>query len=187
MSLVHHTDATLSVGQAFLESLTAQDFDRLEALLTRQVRFRALVPPAVREAQTATEATSWLRRWFGDADELQVLQSAAELVFDRLYVRYRLRTHETANGWRVVEQQAYCDVQDEQIVDIWLLCSGFRPDALNQIQVVQPRFTANRFHNAGDLGCADAAQPLAQYQARICSGSHEGLLPAGLSQPAWRV
>jgi hypothetical protein len=71
-----------------LEALAAQDFDRIEALFTPQVRFRALVPPGVREGQTAAEATNWLRRWFGDADQLQVLQAAANPVFDRLDVCY---------------------------------------------------------------------------------------------------
>jgi TusA-related sulfurtransferase len=155
MSLVVHTEGVLTVGQSFLESLAAQDFDRLEALFTPRVRFRALVPPGVREGQTAVEATNWLRRWFGDADELQVLQSAADLVFDRLYLCYRLRSHDTANGWRVVEQQAYCDVHESHIADMWLVCSGFRPDAMSQTQVPKSRFHADRFYNAGDLGCAD--------------------------------
>ena len=157
MRLVHHTEGVLPVGQSFLESLAAQDFDRLETLFTPQVRFRALVPPGVREGQTAGEATSWLRRWFGDADDLQVLQAAADLVFDRLYLCYRLRSHDTANGWRVVEQQAYCDVQDGCIADMWLLCSGFRPDAISQPQAPTPRFQADRFYDAGDMGCADGS------------------------------
>lgn len=157
MRLVHHTEGVLPVGQSFLESLAAQDFDRLETLFTPQVRFRALVPPGMREGQTAREATSWLRRWFGDADDLQVLQSAADLVFDRLYLCYRLRSHDTANGWRVVEQQAYCIVQDGCIADMWLLCSGFRPDAISQPLAPTPRFQADWFYDAGDTGCADGS------------------------------
>ena len=155
MSAVLLNEGAPTVGASFLESLAAQDFDRLETLFTPHVHFRALVPPGVREGQTAGEATSWLRRWFGDADELQVLRSAADLVFDRLYLCYRLRSHDTANGWRVVEQQAYCDVQHGHIADMWLVCSGFRPDALNQTQVPKSRFQASRFYDAGDLGCAD--------------------------------
>src|SRR5689334_370081 len=99
MSRVDHAEGALSVGQFFLEALAAQDFDRLQTLFTPQVRFRALVPPGVREGQTAAEATSWLQRWFGAADEIQVLQAAVDLVFDRLYMRYRLRSHDTTNGW----------------------------------------------------------------------------------------
>jgi TusA-related sulfurtransferase len=155
MSLIVDTEAAITVGQSFLEALATQDFDRIEALFTPQVRFRALVPPGVREGQTAAEATSWLRRWFGDADELQVLQATANLVFDRLYVCYRLRSHDTENGWRVVEQHAYCNVQDGCIADMWLVCSGFRPDAISQTSGTAPRFHADRFYGAGDMGCAD--------------------------------
>jgi len=117
-----------TVGHSFLEALAGQDFEKMEALFTSQVRFRALLPPRTCEEHTAEAATGWLRRWFGSADTLQVLQAAAEPVFNRLYLHYRLRTHDTAHGWRVIEQQAYADVQEDRIADLWLLCSGFQPD-----------------------------------------------------------
>jgi hypothetical protein len=123
---------TVALGEDFIAALVAQDFDHLETLFGPQVRFRALLPPRIGEGKTAGEATDWLRRWFGDADELQVLQSTTEEVFDRLYLSYRLRVHDVINGWRVIEQQAYGDVREGHIADMWLLCSGFRPDAENQ-------------------------------------------------------
>jgi TusA-related sulfurtransferase len=158
-------------GRSFLESLAAQDFERLETLFAPQVRFRAMVPSTVREGQTAREATNWLRRWFGPADEFQLLQSTADQVFDRLYLHYRLRTHETANGWRVIEQQAYCDVQDGHIVDIWLLCSGFRPDPESQAQTPLPHFNADALYDAGVKGCADGPlEEIAALMRRMSSG-----------------
>ncbi|MFZ0544124.1 MAG: hypothetical protein WAM60_01710 [Candidatus Promineifilaceae bacterium] len=117
----------VAIGESFLESLAAQDFDQLENLFSPQVRFRALLPPRMVEEKTASAAVSWLRRWFGGADTLEVIQSTSDQVFDRLYLCYRLRTHDPMNGWRVIEQQAYCDMQDGHVADIWLLCSGFRP------------------------------------------------------------
>lgn len=127
--------ATTVVGQSFLELLAALDFERLESLFAPKVRFRALLPPRTCEENTAAAATGWLRRWFGAADTLEVLQSNAGQVFDRLYLRYRLRSHDATNGWRVIEQQAYCDLNEGHIVDMWLLCSGFRPDAENRDQI----------------------------------------------------
>jgi len=112
----------------FIAALTAQDFETLERLFQPQLRFRALVPHRICEGQTAGEATDWLQRWFGDADEFQMLQSAVAQVFDRLYLSYRLRVHDVIHGWRVIEQHAYLDVQGNHIADLWLLCSGFRPD-----------------------------------------------------------
>ncbi len=146
--------ALVALGESFLEALEEQDFGRLETLFAPQVRFRALVP-GICEGKTSGEATSWLRRWFGDADKFQVLQSAADQVFDRLYLRYRLRVHDAGGGWQVLEQQAYCDVRDGRIADMWLLCSGFRPDAAGQSRVPEPVFGADAFYDAGARGCAE--------------------------------
>ena len=119
-----------TLGESFISSLRAQEFSRLEAIFGPQTRFRALVPSRLCEGSTAGEAAAWLRRWFGDADEIQVLQATASRVFDRLYMNYRLRVHDVINGWRVIEQQVYASVQEDQITDLWLICSGFRPDNL---------------------------------------------------------
>ncbi len=155
MSNVISHEKPMTVGQSFLEALAVQDFERLATLFAPHVRFRALLPPRICEEKTAEAATGWLRRWFGDADELQVLQSSADQVFDRLYLHYRLRLHDPENGWRVIEQQAYCDVQDGCIADMWLLCSGFRPDTAIDAQTSQSRFSADAFYDAGVKGCAD--------------------------------
>lgn len=120
------------LGEHFIAALEVQDFDRLETLFAPQVRFRALVPPRVCEAQSPGDAIGWLHRWFGSADEIQVLHATAEQVFDRLHLHYRLRVHDAVNGWRVIEQHAYGDVRDDRIADMWLLCSGFRPAAADR-------------------------------------------------------
>jgi hypothetical protein len=119
---------TAVLGESFVAALTAQQFETIETLFAPQARFRALVPSRVCEGHTPAQATAWLQRWFGSADEVQVLQSTAQQVFDRLYVSYRVRLHDVINGWRVIEQHAYGSVQDDRIADLWLLCSGFRPD-----------------------------------------------------------
>jgi TusA-related sulfurtransferase len=125
------------MGQRFLEALVVQDFDRLQALFAPQVRFRALLPSRVREEQTAEAAAGRLRYWFGEADLLQVMDSALGQVGDLQYLRYRLRAHSAASDWEIVEQQTYYAVQDDHIVDMWLICSGFHPDPNAQAQTVQ--------------------------------------------------
>lgn len=131
MDAVVHQVIKSVLGDQFITALGEQAFDRLQAIFGPQVRFRALVPSRLCEGSSAGEAVSWLRRWFGDADDIRVLQSSASRVFDRLHMSYRLRVHDVINGWRVIEQQAYCSVQDGQITDLWLICSGFRPDNQN--------------------------------------------------------
>jgi hypothetical protein len=51
---------------------------------------------------TASEAAAWLRKWFGDVDVLQVLNSKVGMVAERFYLEYRLRVHEK-DGWNVIE------------------------------------------------------------------------------------
>ena len=127
-------ETTTALGERFIVALSAQAFDQLQAIFEPQTRFRALVPARLCEGSSAGEAVAWLRRWFGDADEIRVLQSSATRVFDRLHMNYRLRVHDVINGWRVIEQQAYSKVQNGHITDLWLVCSGFRPDNQNPVE-----------------------------------------------------
>jgi hypothetical protein len=110
----------------FLAALCARDFDRLAACFRADVRFRALVPPGLREGTGSEEAIGWLRRWFGDAADLTVLAAETGTVADRLHIAYRFHLRKSAE-WLVIEQQAYCTVEDGGISDMAILCSGFRP------------------------------------------------------------
>lgn len=114
------------IGQAYLDALSERDFERIEKLLHPNIRFRALLPPAVREEKTAGEAISWLRRWFRAAETFILTQYSIDQVIDRLHIAYRAHVRRE-DGWQVIEQQLYCTVEDETIIDMSLLCSGFRP------------------------------------------------------------
>jgi TusA-related sulfurtransferase len=150
-----------NLGETFLKALKGQDFTGLEALFSTQTNFRALVPSGEHLGKTAVEAVGWLRRWFGKYDQVQILQSNAGDVFERLYLCYRLRLHEPTGEWRVIEQQAYCEVQDGKIAAMWLICTGFfadrsRDEELSNAAVLQgSRLRAEAFYDAGSLGCAE--------------------------------
>ena len=190
MSDVMANEKATAVGQAFLESLAAQDFDRLEALFAPRVRFRALLPPETCEEKSAEAATGQLRDWFGEADTLQVLQSTTDQVFDRLHLAYRLRSHDTANGWQLIEQHAYCDVQNDHIADMWLLCSGFRPDPGMRAATPPSHFNADAFYDVGAKGCADGPlEEIAGLMRRMSSGQtlevHAVAPSVAEDLPAW--
>jgi tRNA 2-thiouridine synthesizing protein A len=153
---------TTPIGESFLEALAAQDFDRIQVMFAPQVRFRALVPSGLREGSTAAEATGWLRRWFGGAEKLQVLRSAAGPVFGRLYVSYRVRLYDPTNDWRLIEQHVYCDVKGGCIADMELMCSGFWKEvsgslqkAVSQDQASRPGIEADEHYDAGNRDCAE--------------------------------
>jgi hypothetical protein len=92
------------------------------------MRFRALIPGGLRTTEDRVSAANYFRKWFGDADQLVLLSSEAQPMHDRLHLAYRFRAHE--DQWYIVEQQAYCIIQNGHILQIDLLCSGFRPENL---------------------------------------------------------
>ena len=116
-----------AVGTRFLDALAHQDWTGVEACFDAEAHFRALTPPGLHEATDSGGAVGYLRRWFGESTELQLVASAIESIQDRLSISYRFRVHE--DGWYIVEQRAYCDVVAGRVVRMELLCSGFRPDA----------------------------------------------------------
>lgn len=171
--------ASSAAGTDFVAALADRDFDRLQTCFHTEVRFRALVPSGMREGSTAAEATSWVRKWFGSASELRLLSSSVEQIADRLHITYRFRVQEDGQ-WQMVEQQAYCIVDGGLIVDMHLLCSGFRPDIENQSSGDScdmndaPHCTeshADAFYDAGSRGCAEG--PLDEV-ARLMRGLASG-------------
>jgi TusA-related sulfurtransferase len=159
---VTETGSLIALGEFFIGSLAAQNFTAVKQLFQPAVRFRAMVPSGERTGATDSEAAGWLERWFGSCDTLQLQQSSASLVFDRLYLNYRFRLHSQKDNWQVIEQHVYCVVQNSQIADLWLLCSGFRPDHETGKDLDDPSRQASQshlggdvFYNAGSRGCSE--------------------------------
>jgi hypothetical protein len=116
------------IGEAFLYALANRDFEALQACLQRDVSFRALVPPGIRQATDASGTVNRLRLWFGEADSFEMLRTEIGQVADRLSITYRIRLHDS-DGWQVIEQRLYCNVGDDgRISTLDLLCSGFLPE-----------------------------------------------------------
>ena len=137
-----------NVATAFLDALTTRELTAAHSLLAQDVRFRMLVPPGLMTDEGADATIGWFRSWFAEADPFQVQASSAEEVEGRAAVTYRLRLH-NANGWQLIEQHLMLDVgADGRVGAIDLLCSGFRPIAVDEPDRVHR-------YDAGDLGCAD--------------------------------
>ena len=102
-------------------------FDRLADCLAPDVAFHAVVPGtgSFRERSGAEETANQFRRWLGDADPLELLESSVTPVVDKLRIRYRLAAFEEGK-WHVVEQNAFATVGERGIEKLDLLCSGFR-------------------------------------------------------------
>src|SRR6476661_9654372 len=123
------TDVPLfSVAGAFLEGLAAQDFSRIAATLDDDAHLTALVPSGFKQWQGADQIGATFRRWFGDADDFDLVDASVGEVGQRLHLRWRARVQAArlGVGWFVVEQQVYADTgADGRIAELFLLCSGF--------------------------------------------------------------
>jgi hypothetical protein len=120
-----------AVAGEFLQALAAQDFDTLAVALREDARLRALLPGGFHEWIGATEVTAKFAQWFGDTERFSLVESAAGEIGGLLHLRWqaRLRAERLGDGWFVVEQQAYANLDDAgRVSDIWLVCSGYQPE-----------------------------------------------------------
>ena len=129
------TTPTMEIGQNFLSALSERDFYRLQDLFREDAQFRALVPTGTRVGNGAAEAVNWLRRWFGTADEVQMLSSSVDQVSDRLHIAYSFRAR-IRWDWQVIEHQVFCTVSNGQIDEMNLVSSDFLPEPEPQTEVM---------------------------------------------------
>lgn len=142
-----------TTGQAkrLVEAIAARDLDRIVNSLAPDARFRYLIPSGPGEIVGGAAVAAKFLQWFGDADVLEVQSMRVEPLADRISARHRFLLHKQ-EGWEVIEQQTYLDVdEDGRVAGIDLLCSGFRPTG--DPGVVGSSGTHE--FDAGELGCAD--------------------------------
>ena len=116
-----------SVGGLLLEGVATRDFDRVASCFEPDATMRALLPPGLLECNGVTEIVGAMRRWFGGAEELEVLDGTVGEVGGRVHVAWQLRVRPAPSGddgWHVIAQQAYLRT-GELIESVDLLCSGF--------------------------------------------------------------
>ncbi len=147
---IGHAPATAnslsSLGERFVAALADRDSKRLEACFDSKARLRALVPPGPQEHRGAQVIARVFAAWFGDADTIQLVDSDSEPVADRLHVRYRFRESYKDGDSELIEQDAFCLVDQGRILAMDLVCSGHRP-------VSSGGETDRHRFDAGELGC----------------------------------
>ena len=125
------TTTKWSIGGLLLEALAERNFASMFDCFEPAATMRALLPSGPAEFQGAERIAESFRRWFGDAEEFEVLDGTVGDVGTRLHVAWRLRLRPTPWGddsWHTLEQQAYLRAS-ERIDLLDLLCSGFMPDS----------------------------------------------------------
>ena len=115
-----------SLGARLVAGIAAQDAATIASCFAEDVEFRALTPNGLRERSGAAETAGLVAAWFGDSTELDLVESHADEVGDRVHISYRFAGVEEGEPY-VVEQQLYCVVNGSgKIERVDLLCSGFR-------------------------------------------------------------
>jgi hypothetical protein len=116
------------VARRFLECLAGQDFEQLPATFAADVRLRALLPGDTREWEGAERVTRTFVRWFGDTQDFELVESTLDDLGTRLHMSWcaRVRAERFGEGWRRVEQQAYAETDEHNLIrHLWLACSGY--------------------------------------------------------------
>jgi hypothetical protein len=132
-----------TLGTDLVHAIARQDARALRRLIATPVTFRAVTPRRFWDAETAVEvADVMVGVWFGpDKKVTDISWLAADSVGDVAKVSYRLLV-DLATGPSVIEQVIYYTVEEGLIVDLRLVCSGFRPiqqpDALTMAPAGRP-------------------------------------------------
>ena len=124
-----------NVGEDFAHALVAKDSARMRGLFADRIDFQALTPGRHWQASSPEKAVDdiILGVWFGPDDDIHELRSVTcGQVCDRESVTYRLAVTRNHQEY-VVEQHAYYESDGTQITWIRVLCSGYRPESLEEL------------------------------------------------------
>jgi len=116
------------LAEQLVAGIAARDQTAIAACFAPDAPLRALTPPGLRERNGASAAGAMIAAWFGDSTVLELVETEADEVGDRLHIWYRFAGVEDGEAY-IVEQHLFCTCWNERIERADLLCSGFRPPA----------------------------------------------------------
>ncbi len=116
------------LGAQLAHAIAAKNERGLRALFSTPVTFRGVTPRRFWDAEDPVGVSDIvLGTWFGpDKTITEVISLHTDTVGDMEKVSYRLAV-DLESGPSVIEQVAYYSEQNDQITEIRLVCSGFRP------------------------------------------------------------
>jgi hypothetical protein len=112
------------LATAIAAAVAGRDSAALAASVTDTVRLRALLPGGPIQALGRDPVVACFGGWFDDMDTVELVESAGEVVADRLLIHYRLNLAQGGNRWTLT-QTSVCKTSNGQLATIDLLCSGF--------------------------------------------------------------
>jgi hypothetical protein len=125
------TTGSNSVASRFVSAIAQRDHEAMRALLAHDIDFKAVTPRKFWEGAAPDEVLDAVfGHWFEESDHIEevVHTDHGEDVGDTKRVGYRFRIT-TPDGPHFVEQQAYYRDDEDQIVYLRVVCSGYRPSS----------------------------------------------------------
>jgi len=119
-------EAMQATGRRFTAALSKRDFNSLQAIFHPDVRSRLLIPSRLVTPLDAKGVIDNYREWFGEADSFELRQVDVGCIGRRLHIYYQILLQD-ADGWSVLEQHAFGNVENGRIKRFDLICSGFEP------------------------------------------------------------
>jgi hypothetical protein len=113
------------LAAAIAAAVAGRDSAALAAAVTGTVRLRALLPGGPIQALGRDPVVACFGGWFDDMDTVELVDSAGEVVADRLLIHYRLNLALDDRRWTLT-QTSVCNIDDGRLATIDLLCSGYR-------------------------------------------------------------
>lgn len=120
---------TATSSQAFVDQLTARNFEQLASVLAPDAVARFLLPRGPQETAGAEAIARRFEGWFGGATNFTVLSTGNQEVGGRSLLQWRFRLSRDGRSSEVIEQVAFVDSGPEGVYRLDLVCSGFLPDA----------------------------------------------------------
>jgi len=118
------------LGESWIDAITKGELNRLEQFCLPDVSSHLLTPKRVTILDNVTDLIAKFQQWFGECTKIKVDISRVERIGERLGIFYRFRLQEDEE-WSDIEQQLYCTLENGQVAQLHLLCSGFHPVDMN--------------------------------------------------------
>ena len=116
---------THPLAAAIAAAVAGRDGVQLAAAVTDTVRLRALLPSGPIEEHGREAVVARFGGWFAEMDAVHLVESAGQVIADRLLIHYRLDLAQRGTRWACT-QTSVCKIDDGRLATIDLLCSGFR-------------------------------------------------------------
>lgn len=121
------TARALTVATALLAAIRERDRAGVAACFAPDARLRVLTPRSLREEEGPDAIGARFMGWVASLESFALLSADAEVVADRVRIRYRFHGRDPEKGWQENEHTGYATIDDGRITTLNVSCAGFRP------------------------------------------------------------